>query len=387
MRRIYLDHTATTPLDPRVFEAMKPYFLEKFGNASSIHQFGQEARAALDESRNVIARMIGAKEGEVFFTGSGTEADNFALKGIAWAMRKRGKSHIITSKAEHHAVLETSEFLEGQGFSVTYLDVDRYGIVNPDDIHKAVTPQTGLMSFMHANNEVGTFNPISEIANIAKENGIIFHTDAVQTFGRLPIDVNKLSVDLLSMSAHKIYGPKGIGALYIRKGTEIEKFLHGGGQERGRRASTEAVPLAVGFAKAAHLMSENMESEWQRLHSLKKQLRSMLEERFSFVIFNGLPTDALPQILNVSFDGAKADIEGDVLLLNLDLAGIAVTSGSACTSGNMKPSHVLRAMGVDEKTARATIRFSMGRSTTEEDIEYTVEILESVLDRVAKVVV
>lgn len=385
MRRVYLDHTATTPLDPRVFEAMRPYFLEKFGNASSIHRYGQEARAALDESRAVLARLINARESEVYFTASGTEADNFALKGVARAMRKRGKSHIITSKVEHHAVLETCEFLEEEGFSVTYLDVDGYGRVSPDDIRRVMTPKTGLISIMHANNEVGTINPIEEIAAVAKEHGIVFHTDAVQSFGKIPINVATMGIDLLSLSAHKIYGPKGIGAIVIRKGTEIDKFIHGGGQERGRRASTEAVPLAVGFAKAASLMYETMEQENKRLADLRSHMQKVLEERFPYLIFNRHPVHSLPHILNVSFDSSKVDIEGDVLLLNLDLAGIAATSGSACTSGTMKPSHVLLAMGRDEKSARATIRFSMGRSTSLEDLDYVATVLESVVEKIARV--
>jgi cysteine desulfurase len=385
MRRVYLDHTATTPLDPRVFEAMKPYFLEKFGNASSIHRFGQEARAALDESRAVLAQLIHAKEGELYFTGSGTEADNFALKGVARAMRKRGKLHIITSKVEHHAVLETCEFLEAEGFSVAYVGVDGSGRVLPEEVRRAITPTTGLISVMHANNEVGTINPIEEIATIAKQHGILFHTDAVQSFGKVPIDVVTMGIDLLSLSAHKIYGPKGIGAIYIKKGVEIDKFLHGGGQERGRRASTEAVPLAVGFAKAASLMHETMEQENKRLSDLKNRLRTMLEERFPYLLVNGDREQSLPHILNVSFESSKVDVEGDELLLNLDLAGVAVTSGSACTSGSMKPSHVLLAMGRDERTAKATIRFSMGRSTTLEDIEYAVDVLEKVVDKIARV--
>ncbi len=385
MRKVYLDHTATTPLDPRVFEAMKPYFEEKFGNASSIHQFGQQARAAVDEGRSTLAGIIGAKDGEIFFTSSGTESDNSALKGVAWAMRRRGKSHIITDKAEHHAVLEPCAFLEDQGFSVTYLNVDGSGMVNPDDVRRALTSATGLISIIHANNEVGTINKIAEIARIAGEHGILFHSDAIQTFGKIPMDVYAIGIDLLSMSAHKIYGPKGIGAVYVRKGVEIERFMHGGGQERGRRAGTEAVPLIVGFAKAAQLMQEGMTPEWQRLASLKNLLRTMLETRFSFLIGNGHPSESLPHLLSVSFDSTKVGIAGDELLLNLDLAGVAVTSGSACTSGSMKPSHVLLAMGRDEKTAQATIRFSMGRSTTEEDINYTVDILEKVVGRIAKV--
>lgn len=387
MRRIYLDHTATTPLDPRVFEAMKPYFLEKFGNASSIHQFGQEARAALDESRATIAGVLGAKEGEVFFTGSGTEADNFALKGVARTMRAKGKTHIITNKAEHHAVLETCEFLEREGFSVTYLDVDEYGMVHPDAVRQAITRHTGLISVMHANNEVGTLNPIADIAEIAKHHNILFHTDAVQTFCKVPIDVHTLGVDLLSLSAHKVYGPKGVGALYIRKGVTIEKFLHGGGQERGLRASTEAVPLAVGFATAVRLLGGEMEREQKRMTALNALLRSLLSEKFSFIVFNGHPSSALAHIVNISFDASKVDIEGDVLLLNLDLAGVAVTSGSACTSGSTKPSHVLLAMGRDEKTAQATLRFSMGKGTTADDIHVAVDVLGKVVERIAKVLV
>ncbi|MBI4548029.1 MAG: cysteine desulfurase [Ignavibacteriae bacterium] len=388
MRRVYLDHTATTPLDAQVFEAMKPYFSEKYGNASSIHQFGQEARAALDQSRDTIARLLGAQSGEILFVSGGTEADNFALKGVAWKMREEeGKNHIITSKAEHHAVLETCEFLEHNGFDVTYLNVDEYGMVDPADVRKAITPKTAIISIMHANNEVGTINPIEEIGLIGKEHGVVFHSDAVQSFGKLPLAVDQVKADLLSLSAHKIYGPKGIGALYIRKGTKIERFMHGGGQERGRRAGTENVPLAVGFAKAAELMASMGESEQRRLGQLKVKLHAMIEERFPFVIFNGHPTDALPHILNISFDSEKVEIDGEALLFNLDLAGIAVTSGSACTSGSMEPSHVLLAMGRDEKTARATIRFSMGESTTEEDIEYTVGVLEEVVRKIAKVLV
>jgi cysteine desulfurase len=385
MRRIYLDHTATTPVDPRVLEAMTPFFLDTFGNASSVHRFGQYARAALDESRGAIARAIGAKEGEIFFTGSGTEADNFALKGTARAMRKRGKTHVVTGKSEHLAVLESCSFLESEDFSVSYVDVDEYGMVHPDTVRGVLRKETGLISIMHVNNEVGTVNPVHEIARIGKERGILVHTDAVQSFCKIPLHVDELGVDLLTISAHKIHGPKGIGALYIRKGVETEKFLHGGGQERGKRAGTEAVPLAVGFARACELMLGDMESEKIRMTDLKNEFRSMLTDRFPFLIINGHPTDSLPNILNVSFDSAGVSIDGDVLLLNLDLAGIAATSGSACTSGNMEPSHVLLAMGRDEATARATMRFSFGRSTTKEDLAYTVERLEEIVQRLVKV--
>ena len=388
MRKVYLDHTATTPLDPRVLEAMKPYFSEKFGNASSIHRFGQEAKAALDESRDILAKFLGAQAGEILFVGSGTEADNFALKGVAWEMRNSyGKNHIITSKVEHHAVLDTCGFLQQNGFAITYLDVNEYGMIDPDEVRKNIKPETGLLSIMHANNEVGTINLIAEIAQIAKEHNLVFHSDAVQTFGKCSVNVHDLGVDLLSLSAHKIYGPKGIGALYLRKGVKIERFMHGGGQERGRRAGTENVPLAVGFAKAAELMVHQRESESIRLGALKSKLRTMLDKRFPFILFNGHPTQALPHILNISFDSEKIEIDGESLLFNLDLAGIAVTSGSACTSGSMEPSHVLLAMGRDQKTAQATIRFSMGRSTTEEDIDYTVRTLEEIVQRIAKVLV
>jgi cysteine desulfurase len=387
MRRVYLDHTATTPLDPDVFEAMKPFFSERFGNASSIHHFGREARAALDESRDTLARLIGAHSGELFFVSGGTEADNFALKGAGAAMLARGMSHVITDKSEHHAVLEPCGHLEKNGFELTYLPVDGLGRVSVSDVLGAMGPKSGLLSVMHANNEVGTVNPVAEIARIAKERGVVVHSDAVQSFGKIPVNVDELGVDLLSLSAHKIYGPKGIGALYVRRGVEIERYLHGGGQERGRRAGTENVPLAVGFAEAAAVIHRRMEAERVRLEGLKDRLRSSLLRRLPGILFNGdqSPQGSLPPILNVSFDSRLIGIDGEALLFNLDLAGIAVTSGSACTSGSMEPSHVLLAMGRDEETARATIRFSMGRSTTEEDIDYTIGVLSDIVQRIGKV--
>jgi cysteine desulfurase len=385
MRKIYLDHTATTPLDPQVFEAMKPYMLEKFGNASSIHSFGREVRAALDESRDSIAKLLGAHAGEVFFVSGGTEADNTAVKGTAWAMRKNGKSHVITNRTEHHAVLESCAFLEENGFSVTYLEVDQYGMVQPEDVRKAIRPETGLISIIHANNEVGTINPVGDISAIAREHGIPFHSDAVQSFGKLPVNVDELGVDLLTISAHKIYGPKGIGALYIRRGMQVDRFMHGGGQERGRRAGTENVSLSVGFAKAAQLMCEIREAEFQRLGELKNVFRALLMEKFPFIIINGNPDSSLSHILNVSFDNDRFQIDAESMLYNLDLAGIAVTSGSACTSGSMSPSHVLLAMGRSAATARATIRFSMGKSTTEEDLIYAVEKLEEIVKRIGRI--
>ncbi|MDI6766509.1 MAG: cysteine desulfurase family protein [Bacteroidota bacterium] len=386
MKNIYLDNAATTPLHPEAFEAMKPFLLEKFGNPSSIHSFGRETRAALDESRDVIAKLLGAHPSEIYLTSSGTEATNFGLKGVSSKLKREGRNHVITSKAEHHATLETCEFLKELGFHVTHLDVDSYGMINPEDVQIAITPETGLISLMLVNNEVGTINPISEIAAIAKENHIIFHTDAVQAFGKIPVNVVELGVDLLSLSAHKIYGPKGIGVLYVRQGIEIEKLMHGGGQERGRRAGTENVAYAVGFAKAAELIVNSRENEMKRLSNLKSSLKIMLEDKFDFLLFNGHPTECLPNILSFSFDSRKFVIDGESLLINLDLAGIAVSSGSACTSGSVKPSHVLLAMGRDEETAKATIRFSFGRTTTFNDIEYVLEVLEGIVKRIGKTI-
>lgn len=364
---------------------MEPYFLEKFGNASSIHRYGQEARAALDASRATIAGALKVQAGEITFVSGGTEADNAAIKGLAReALRRSGKNHIITSRAEHHAVLDTCAFLASSGFSVTVLHVDRYGMVDPDAVRKAIRPETALISIMHANNEVGTINPIAEVGTIAREREIPLHSDAVQTFGKLDFTADDLHVDAMSISAHKIYGPKGIGALYLRRGTMMERLLHGGGQERGRRAGTESVPLAVGFASASELMTSRRAEENKRLSDLRASFREKLAERFPAIRFNGHPSLSLPHILNCSFDSRAIAIDGEALLFNLDLAGIAVTSGSACTSGSMEPSHVLLAMGVDEQTARATIRFSMGRSTTEDDLEYTIEQLEAIVKRIGR---
>ncbi len=383
MKRIYLDHTATTPVDPRVVAAMLPFLSDNFGNASSIHHFGQQARAALDTSRDRIASLLGAKNSEFVFTGSGTEADNFAIKGAAAKMRARGKIHVITSAAEHHAVLESCAYLEENGFRVTYLPVDHYGIVNPEDLRRAIAPDTGLVSIMHANNEVGSINPVRNIARITRERGILFHTDAVQSFGKIPVNVDELGVDLLSLSSHKLYGPKGIGGLFIRKGTELEQLIHGGGQERGRRAGTENVALAVGFAEAAALLCAEREKLHADMTLLKTRLLALLDKEFPFVTVNGHPVNSLPHILSVSFDSSRIDIDGEALLFNLDMAGIAVASGSACTSGSITPSHVLLAMGRDPQTARTTIRFSPGRTTTREDIDSTAAILKEIVRRIS----
>ncbi len=381
MKRLYLDHTATTPLDERVFEAMRPYFSGTFGNASSIHSFGREAKTALEKARETIAKGIGAQSGEIFFTSGGTESDNFAVRGAALAARKSGKNHFITSAVEHHAVLEPCEVLKGEGFEVTILPVDSNAQVTAAQIQEAITDKTCLVSVMHANNEVGTIFPIKEIAAAAHANGVVVHTDAVQTLGKIPFSIKDLDVDLMTISAHKLYGPKGIGALFVRKGVELEPMIHGGGQERGKRPGTENVPLAVGFAKAVELAIMEMADEAKRLESLRNNLEARIRTEFPAAIINGHPTDRLPHILNVSFDSDKISLEGEMLVMNMDLQGIAVTSGSACTSGSMQPSHVLLAMGRDEKTAKATLRFAFGKSNSEEDVEHVVDALKGILQR------
>ena len=376
MRRVYLDHNATTPTHPEVVKAMLPYYEEVFGNASSIHQFGQQARKAIDKAREKVADFIGAKPEEIVFTSGGTEADNFAIKGVAYANEKKG-NHIITSSIEHHAVLNPCKYLEKQGFQVTYIPVDRYGLFNPDEVKKAVTKETILITIMHANNEVGTIEPIAEIGKIAKEKGICLHTDAVQTVEKIPVNVDKLNVDLLSLSGHKIYGPKGIGALYIRKGTRIQPLIQGGHHEKNRRAGTENVPAIVGLGKAIEIAKETMEGESIRLTNLRNKLCSGIGEKIDHVHLNGHPGKRLPNTLNMSFEF----IEGESIILSLDMKGIAVSSGSACTSGSLEPSHVLKAMGVDPAIAQGSIRFSLGKDNTEEDINYVLEVLPEIIAR------
>ncbi|MBI3579513.1 MAG: cysteine desulfurase [Ignavibacteriales bacterium] len=379
MRRVYLDYSATTPLDPRVLEAMSLTFGRHYGNASSVHSFGREARTVLEESRERIASFIGARSEEIFFTSGGTEADNYAIKGVASAGKKKGKNHIIISSIEHHAVLHPAEHLRAEGFKVDVLPVDSSGMVDPAAIEKTITPGTCLISIMHANNEVGTIEPVREISASAKQHGILLHSDTVQSVGKIPVNVNELGVDLLSISAHKIYGPKGIGAIYIRKGTEIETLIEGGAQESNRRAGTENVPLAVGFAKAIELCS--VEEETKRLSQMRESLKSKLLQKFDALIVNGHPEARLPHILSVSFDSTVTSVDGEALIMGMDLRGVAVTSGSACTSGSLQSSHVLLAMGRDERTAKATIRFSLGRLTTEDEITYAAEALEDVLSK------
>jgi len=376
MRRIYLDHAATTPVRREVMEAMLPFLQESFGNPSSPHTLGREAKGALEAARLQVAGLFHAEPPEIVFTSGGTESDNFALCGVAWANREKG-DHIITSAIEHHAVLNACKFLERRGFAVTYLPVDRYGLIDPDQLRKAIRKETILVSIMHANNETGTIEPIEEIATIAREHGIFFHTDAVQTCGHLPIEVRRLEVDLLSASAHKFYGPKGVGALYIRHGVSIVPFLYGGEQEKGRRASTENVAGIVGFGKAAELAARNMQEESSRLVSLRDRLIHGILESVEEVRLNGHPTRRLPGNASVSVSG----VEGEALLLQLDMRGICASTGSACTSSTVEPSHVLTAMGTPEEAIHGSLRLSLGRNNLGEEIDYILEVLPGIVGR------
>ncbi len=376
MKAIYMDHNATTPLRAEVLEAMLPYLKEEFGNASSIHAFGRRAAMGINEAREKVAGALGCRPEEVVFTGCGTEADNLAIKGVAYAHRERG-DHIITTRIEHHAVLHTCQYLEKQGFQVTYLPVDEYGMVDPDDVRKAITDRTILVSVMHANNEVGTVQPLAEIGRIAKEKGVTFHTDAVQTFGKLPTKVDELGVDLFSLSAHKLYGPKGVGALYVRKGTRLDSLLHGGHHERNRRAGTENVAGIVGLGRTVELALTEMEEEAHRQATLRERLWEGIAANVEGVRRNGHPTQALPGTLNVCFEY----IEGESIILSLDMKGVAVSSGSACTSDFLEPSHVLLAMGVPPAIVQGSIRFSLGRDNTAEQVDYVLAELPAIIER------
>ncbi len=358
---------------------MLPYYQDKYGNASSIHFFGREARAAVEEAREKVAGLIGAGEEEIVFTSGGSEADNFALKGVAYAREQKGK-HIITSSIEHQAVLNTGQYLEKKGFRVTYLPVDKYGLVEPDDLRRAFTEETVLVSIILANNEIGTIQPIEELAKITKEKKVYFHTDAVQAVGKIPVNVEELGVDLLSLSGHKFYGPKGVGALYIRKGVKIDSLIHGGHHEGQHRAGTENVPGIVGLGKAAELASREMEGWKTHLIHLRDKLEKGIRERIDYVRLNGHPEKRLPNTLDMSFEF----IEGESLIISLDLKGVAVSTGSACTSGSLKPSHVLMAMGVAPEIAQGSIRFSLGKGTSAEDIDYVLGVLPEIVDRLRR---
>lgn len=375
-RRIYLDYAATTPVLPEVADAMRPYMTEIFGNPSSVHSYGQEARRALDESRDTVARIIGADASEIYFTSGGTESDNLALIGVARANISKG-NHVVTTAIEHHAVLETCEYLRAVGFEVTILPVDQRGLVAPADVEKAITDKTILVSVMHANNEIGTIEPLEEISNVTRERGVLLHTDAVQTVGAIPVDVDVLGVDLLTLTAHKFYGPKGVGALYVRKGTRFAPIIHGGAQERQRRAGTENVPGIVGLARALEISQVDIEARAEALTRLRDYLIRGLVERVPDLRLNGHPTKRLPNNVNV----AVQYIEGEGMLLSLDMLGVAASSGSACASGSLEPSHVLRAIGLPFDIAHGSIRFSLGRMTTKDDIDFVLERFPPIVER------
>ncbi len=376
MKRIYLDYAATTPTHPEVVKEILPYFNEVYGNPSSIYQIAQRAKWAVGEAREKVARLINAKAEEIIFTSGGTEADNMTIKGIVFANKRCG-NHIVTSKIEHHAVLNACKWFEKQGFKITYISVDKYGMIDLDELRKSLTDKTILISIMHANNEVGTIEPISEIARIAKEKGIYFHTDAVQTVGKVSLDVKELGVDLLSLSGHKLYGPKGVGALYIRKGVKISPLIHGGHHERNKRAGTENVPGIVGLGKACEIAVKEMAAEGRRLKVLRDRLYKGLSERIDEIVLNGHPQDRLPGILNI----CVKYVEGESMLINLDLEGICASSGSACTSGLLEPSHVLLAMGIPPEVAHGSLRFSLGRDTTEGDVGRVIEVLPPIVEK------
>ncbi|MGB4614430.1 MAG: cysteine desulfurase NifS [Limnochordia bacterium] len=375
MKAVYLDHAATTPMRDEVIEAMMPYFKEKFGNASSVYSFGREARKALDEARQATAGIINADFNEIIFTGGGSEANNLAIKGAAWEYRHKGK-HLITSSIEHHAVLHPMQQLEKEGFEVTYLPVDDQGLVSVEEFANALRGDTILVSIMHANNEIGVIQPIAQIGAICKERGILFHTDAVQTAGLLDIDVKKLNVDMLTMSAHKLYGPKGVGALYVRKGVRLVPLIQGGGHENRRRAGTENVPGIVGMAKALELAAAEREVVTPRIQKLRDRLLEGILN-IPHTRLNGSRTERLPNNINVSIEF----IEGESLLLNLDLKGIAASSGSACTSGSLDPSHVLLAIGLSHEVAHGSLRLTLGRDNTDADVDSVLETLPPIVER------
>ncbi|MBS4540050.1 cysteine desulfurase NifS [Clostridium sp. D2Q-11] len=376
MRDVYMDNAATTPVKKEIVESMIPYFTENYGNPSSIYRRGRDSKKAIDESRDLVAKILGASSREIYFTSGGSESDNWAIKGVALGNKNKG-NHIITTKIEHHAVLHTCQYLERNGFEVTYLDVDEYGMISLDDLKKAINKNTILISIIYANNEVGTIQPIKEIGKIAKDNDIYFHTDAVQAVGNIEIDVDELGVDLLSLSAHKFYGPKGVGALYIRKGVKLNPYIHGGAQERNRRAGTENIAAIVGLAKALELAYNNLESHNENLIYLRNKLIKGIMNEISYVKLNGHPEKRLPGNVNVSIEF----IEGEALLLSLDMVGIAASSGSACTSGSLDPSHVLLAMGLPHEIAHGSLRLSLGDFNTEEEVDYVIENLAKIVQR------
>ncbi|MCK4322182.1 cysteine desulfurase NifS [candidate division WOR-3 bacterium] len=373
---IYMDHSSTTPTDQRVIEAMVPYFNKYYGNPSSLYALAQESAKAREAAREKVAKLLNAKVGEIIFTSGGTEANNFAIKGVAFANENKG-NHIITSKIEHHSVLNTCKWLEKRGFNVSYIGVDKYGIVDLDELENSITDKTILITIMHANNEVGTIEPLSEIARVAKDNNIYLHTDAVQTVGKVKVEVNELGVALLTLSGHKFYGPKGVGALFIKKGTKIDPLLHGGYHEQNKRAGTENVPGIVGLGVTCEIAMEEMERENKRLRDLRDSLEEGLTERIEDIIVNGHPEKRLSGVLNICIE----HIEGESMLLHLDNNSIAASSGSACTSGSLEPSHVLTSMGIPPEVAHGSLRFSLGHSNTIHDINKVIEVLPQIVKK------
>lgn len=378
-KMIYLDNAATTKTAPGVVEAMLPYFTEFYGNASTVYEFGAKSKGAISQAREQIAGAIGAKGNEIYFTAGGSESDNWAIKAAAEAYRGKG-NHIITSKIEHHAVLHTCQWLEQQGFEVTYLDVDEFGVVKLDELKKAIRPTTILITVMFANNEIGTIEPIAEIGRIAREHGVLFHTDAVQAFGQVPIDVDACNIDMMSASGHKLNGPKGIGFLYIRKGVKIRSFLHGGAQERRRRAGTENVPGIVGFGKATELALADMEGRTARERELRDYMIGRVLKEIPYTRVNGHRTERLPNNVNLCFQF----VEGESLLIMLDMKKICASSGSACTSGSLDPSHVLLAIGLPHEIAHGSLRLTLGADTTKEDIDYTIDAIKETVAQLRK---
>ena len=375
-RVIYLDHASTTPADPEVFEAMRPWLSEEFGNPSTVYSLGLNAAQAVQEARESVAAGLGAQPDEIYFTSGGTESDNWAVLGTADAQSKKGR-HLITSAVEHHAVLETMEYLEKRGYEVTRVPVDGGGLVDPDEVRRAIRPDTVLVSIMHANNEVGTIQPLAEISKATREAGVLFHTDAVQTAGKIPLDVDDLGVDMLSLSGHKFYGPKGVGVMYLRKKARITPLLHGGAQERNRRAGTHNVPGIVGLAKALEISRSRMAEDAAREVELRERLWQGLSYNIVGIYLNGHPTRRLANNLNVRLDG----IEGESMILMLDMEGICVSSGSACTTGSLEPSHVLLALGIPAEHAHGSLRVTLGRSTTAADIDHFIGVFPPIVDR------
>ncbi|MCX8021715.1 MAG: cysteine desulfurase NifS [Syntrophorhabdaceae bacterium] len=376
MRKVYFDNNATTPIHPEVKQAVEPFLGELFGNPSSIHWAGRDVKGYYEIAKEQAARIIGAEGHEIVFTSSGTESDNHAIKGVAYMKRDRG-NHIITTTVEHPGVLNTCRYLEKRGFDVTYLPVDRFGIVDPEDVKRAIKKETILISVMYANNETGTLMPIGEIGEIAREYGVLLHSDMVQALGKIPIDIKTLNVDLASFSGHKIYGPKGVGVLYIKEGIDIDNLIHGGHQEQGRRAGTENMVGIVAFGKACELLECEMDNENERIEKLREKMLRGILEKIEGVRLNGHPELRLPNTLNLSFE----HVEAESLLISLDLQGIAVSAGSACSSGSTEPSHVLMAMGIPPKLCQSSIRISLGRQNNEEDVEYFLTILPGIVKR------